>query len=312
MKMKNMMGIIMVMVLTISLISSSGAAAATSNAPTFKVDGKLFVTPVGEPTPYINKDNRTMGSLRLLAAALGVESKHIKWDQAKNTATLTRGSNTVSVTVGKKAITVNRKSVTMDTVAEMKQNRVFIPARFIAQGLGVTISFDGSTNTVNFITGTTEVVNNNFADYGLKQVQELPISIAAGGLEVTYHDAFLYKANSIEGRALNQKYEFTRFDTANHLLFMKVTITNKSSKSITMNYSDLQIKMGAMNARGEELNFGFSEQDDYLYTWELEPNESITGHVAFLKYNDAPIDWIVLSTFHRDAVNSILIAEKVK
>lgn len=311
MKMKNMIGRIMVLVLTISLISSS-AAAATSNVPTFKVDGRLFVTPAGEPAPYINKDNRTMGSLRLIANAVGVESKSIKWDNVKQTATLTRGSNTVSVTVGKKAITVNGKSVTMDTSAEMKQNRVFIPARFIAQGLGVSISFDGSTNTVNFITGTTEVVNNNFTDYGLTQVNELPISIAAGGLEVTYHEAFLYKANSVEAKALNDKYNIIDYDIASHLLWMKVTITNKSNKTITRDYSDLEQKISVVIASGKTLSYGFSKQEDYLYNWSLEPNESITGYVAFLKKDDTSIDRIVLSTTHKTKNNADFIAKKVE
>lgn len=306
--MKKMIAMILSMMMVISL---AGSVTAASKVPTFKVDGRLFVTPAGEPQPYINKDNRTMGSLRLIANALGVESKNIKWDNAKQTATLSRGSNTVSVTVGKKVITVNGKSVTMDTVAEMKQGRVFIPARFIGQGLGVTVKFESATNTVNFITGEKEVVNHNFADYGLEEVKALPISIAAGGLEFTYHDAFLYKANSVEGKALQQKYKFDEYDLANHILFMKVTITNKTNKSIARDYSDLQLKIGALTAMGKTLSYGFSNNDDYLYTWSLEPSESVTGYVALLKKDDSPIDFIVISSKHGTINNPVLIAEKV-
>lgn len=307
--MRKTLAMVVAVVLLFSMLGS--VSAATSNVPTFKVDGKLFVTPTGEPQPYINKDNRTMGSLRLIANALGVEDKNIKWDNAKQTATLSRGSNTVSVTVGKKAITVNGKSVTMDTVAEKKQGRVFIPARFIAQGLGVKISFDSASNTVNFITGDKEVVNHNFADYGLKEVKALPISIAAGGLKVTYHDAFLYKADSAEGKALQQKYKFDEYDLANHILFMKVTITNKTKKSIDRDYSDLQQKIEVMDAFSKNLSYGFSDNDDYLYSWSLGPNESITGYVAFLKKTNSDIDFIVLSTVHKDAMNTVRVAEKV-
>jgi len=306
--MKKGLTIILTIILLFSMLGT--VSAATSNVPTFKVDGRLLVTPDGEPQPYINKDNRTMGSLRLIAAALGVENKHIQWDQAKQTATLARGNNKVSVTVGKKVITVNGKSVTMDTVAEMKQGRVFIPARFIAQGLGVKISFDSATNTVNFLTGA-KVVNNNFADYGLTQVKELPIAISAGGLEVTYHEAFLYKTDSAEALALHKKYNFSRYDKANHILWLKVTITNKSSKEIVRDYRDLQMKIGGMNALSESMDYGFSKEKDFLYTWTLQPNESISGHVVLMKYNTASIDFISFTTKHKIYINDVTIAEKV-
>jgi len=217
--MKKSLSVLLALALMISLVSS--VAAASANVPTFKVDGKLFVTPTGEPQPYINKDNRTMGSLRLIAAALGVESKNIKWNNTSQVATLTRGSNTVSVTVGKKSITVNGKPVTMDTAAEMKQGRVFIPARFIAQGLGVKIGFDNASNTVNFTTSTSKVATSNFEDYGMKQLEQLPVTVTANGLEVIYHEALLYKTTSAEGKALNEKYAFPRYDRANHVLWLR-------------------------------------------------------------------------------------------
>jgi len=304
-------GIAMLLTLVMMMTMIGSVSAAGNNVPSFKVDGRIFVTPTGEPQPYINKDNRTMGSLRLIANAVGVESKNIKWDNVKQTATLVRGENTVSVTVGKKAITVNGKSVTMDTVAEMKQGRVFIPARFIGQGLGVTVKFDGATNSVNFITGDNAVVNNNFADYGLTQVKELPIAIAAGGLEITYHDAFLYKTNSAEAKAIQDKYKLDIFEDSSHLLWMKVTITNKSTKTIARDYSDQQMKIGIKDDLGEKLSYAFSDQDDYLYSWVLEPNDSISGYVGHLKKNNNPINFIVLSTIHKNAINSVLIAEKV-
>ncbi|MCM3632916.1 copper amine oxidase N-terminal domain-containing protein [Paenibacillus camelliae] len=295
----------------ILLVTLPITTSASSNPPNFYVDGQLFFTPSGEPVPYINKEQRTMGSLRLIATALGVESKNIKWDNAKQTATLTRGKYAVSVTVGKKVIIVNGKNVTMDTVAEMKQNRIFIPARFIAQGLGMKISFDSATNTVNFITGDKDVVYHNFANYGLTQLKELPIAIAAGGLEITYHDAFLYKTNSMEGKAINSRYNIVDYDIGSHLLWMKVTLKNNSDKKIASNYSDLQLKIGVLSAFGKTLSYGFSKEDDYIYTWSLEPNESITGYVAFLKKDDSQIDRIVLSTTHGTANNAVRIAEKV-
>lgn len=314
--MRKTLAMVVAVVLLFSMLGS--ASAATSNIPTFKVDGKLFVTPAGEPQPYINKDNRTMGSLRLIANALGVEDKNIKWDSAKNTATLTRGSNTVSVTVGKKVITVNGKSVTMDTVAEKKQGRVFIPARFIGQGLGVTVKFESATNTVNFITGEKEVVNNNFSDYGMKQLEKLPITLTANNLEITYHEAFLYKTTSAEGKSLNEKYGFPRFDLANHVLFMKVTITNKGTKNIAYDYSDLEQKIGATYASARSFSpslatkYTIEKNGDYINTWSLEPGKSFTGNIALLKNDNVGITFIELWTANKNSIDFKTIAEKVE
>lgn len=315
--MKKSLSILLALALMISLVSS--VAAASANVPTFKVDGKLFVTPTGEPQPYINKDNRTMGSLRLIAAALGVESKNIKWNNTAQVATLTRGTNTVAVTVGKKSITVNGKPVTMDTAAEMKQGRVFIPARFIAQGLGVKISFDSASNTVNFTTGTSTVVTNNFSDYGMKQLEQLPITLTANKLEVTYHEAFLYKTTSAEGKALNEKYAFPRFDLANHILWMKVTITNKGSKKIAYDYSDMENKIRASYASARSFSpqsiatkNSLDNKGDYINTWSLEPGESITGQVALLKNDDADIKFVNIMTVNKDIADFKTLAEKVE
>lgn len=305
-------GIAMLLTLVMMMTMIGSVSAAGNNVPSFKVDGRMFVTPTGEPQPYINKDNRTMGSLRLIANAVGVESKNIKWDNAKQTATLVRGENTVSVTVGKKAITVNGKSVTMDTVAEMKQGRVFIPARFIAQGLGVKISFDSPTNTVNFITGDNAVVNNNFADYGLKVVETFPLTIASNGLSVKYHEVFLYKTDSAEAKALHEKHDFFMYHEANHILLAKVTLENTGSKVIARDYSDLEQKIHASNGSGTSFSPTFAQKQDanYIHTWRLEPKQSITGYVALLKKNHAPIDFFGLETIHRDVSNFKFVAKK--
>ena len=312
--MKKTITLLLSIVLLFGLVGSVGAAS--KDVPMFKVNGKLFVTPTGEPAPYINKDNRTMGSLRLIASALGVENKNITWSSATNTATLVRGENTVSVVVGKKEITVNGKKVVMDTVSEMKKGRVFIPARFIAQGLGVKISFDNASNTVHFTTGTTEVATNNFADYGMKVLEQLPITIKANNLEITYHEAFLYKTTSAEGKALYEKYTFPRYNRANHVLFLKVTITNKGTKTIAYDYSDLEPKIRASYATSRSFeislanNNSLENKGDYINKWSLEPGKSITGHVALLKNDDADIQFVDIMTVNKDILNFNTLAEK--
>ncbi|MFD2505778.1 copper amine oxidase N-terminal domain-containing protein [Paenibacillus septentrionalis] len=305
------------LVMMMTMIGS--VSAAGNNVPSFKVDGRMFVTPTGEPQPYINKDNRTMGSLRLIANAVGVESKNIKWDNAKQTATLVRGENTVSVTVGKKAITVNGKSVTMDTVAEMKQGRVFIPARFIAQGLGVKISFDSATNSVLFLTkDASEVSYDNFEDMGFKRLVNVPFTQeTTDGLKLTVHSAYLYKTSSVEGKALQKKYDFYDYDKATDILFLNITLENNTGRIVQENYHDMNPKMYAVTNIGTIMEQAISSvyignnNETYIRDYRLESGESITSSIAFLNVKGVEIDFIGIEARFKAGSNYKEIAERV-
>lgn len=308
---------IIVLMCCLLVVGMAGiVGAASSDSPMFKVNGKLFVTPKGEPAPYVNKDARTMGSLRLIASALGVESKNIKWNTSTNTATLVRGTNTVSVVVGKKEMTVNGKKVVMDTVAEMKQGRVFIPARFIAQGLGVKIGYESATGTVLFYTG--EVVKHNFEDYGLTPLEKLPLVLKTGGLQLTVNEAYIYPTSATEAKALNDKYEFEYFNDAYYLLWTNVTLENTSNKRITTDYRDMLEKIFVMNGFGNSMNYGYSNIEKYYFPnnseilteWVLEPGEKVTSNVPFLELKNKKLEFVGIGVQTTTGTDYVRLAEK--
>src|SRR5690606_34645755 len=220
-----------VTVIMLAFIISVGAPTsvhASTISPIFIVDGRTFHTPTGEPAPYLNKDNRTMGSIRLVGNALGVADKDIKWNSATQTATMTKGEKKVEVTVGKKVMKMNGSNVTMDTLAEKKQGRVFIPVRYIAQGLGVNMKYDTPTATLHLYTKKLEDVSmDNFDDLGMKRVNKLPLTLATpDGLKLTVHSAYIYKTSDTAAKDLHKKYEFWYFEEATHLVWMSVTLEN--------------------------------------------------------------------------------------
>ena len=51
--------------------------------------------------------------------------------------------------MGSKEIRVNGEKVLMDTVAEVKNQRIFIPARYLAEGLGAKIYWDQEDQTAS-------------------------------------------------------------------------------------------------------------------------------------------------------------------
>jgi hypothetical protein len=88
--------------------------------------------------------------IRFFAAALGVpnDENHIAWDAENRTAAIVSDDKAVYITVGKREIVANENIVIMDTVAEIKNSRVFIPARYLAEALGCNVQWDGANNRV--------------------------------------------------------------------------------------------------------------------------------------------------------------------
>lgn len=151
--MKKILNVLLAVALFLSLMPSV-VYAAEMKPINIIINGEIFVSPEGEPAPYANKDQRTLIPIRFFAEKLGVpnDQEHIKWDQETQTATITDGKNTVEIPLGSKEIAVNGEKVLMDTVAEAKDGRVFIPARYLAEGLGANVYWDQEDQTAVFMT----------------------------------------------------------------------------------------------------------------------------------------------------------------
>ncbi len=102
----------------------------------------------------INRNNRTMLPVRVLANAFGVANDGIKWDAATRTATLKNADVTITVTIDKPSMTVNGETVALDSPAIIENNRTYLPVRAIANALGVSndnIAWDGATSTATLV-----------------------------------------------------------------------------------------------------------------------------------------------------------------
>ena len=66
----------------------------------------------------------------------------VDWDDTSKTATITKeNGDVVKVTLGSDVLTVNNKSSQMDTTAIIKDDRTFIPVRFVAEALGLEVEW---------------------------------------------------------------------------------------------------------------------------------------------------------------------------
>jgi len=314
---------LIVTVIMLAFIISVGVPTpvhASTISPIFIVDGRTFHTPTGEPAPYLNKDNRTMGSIRLVGNALGVADKNIKWDSKTETATMTKGDKKVEVTVGKKVMKVNGVNVTMDTLAEKKQGRVFIPVRFIAKGLGVNMQYDTPTATLHLFTKKLEDLSmDNFDDLGLRRLEKLPISMTTpDGLKLTVHSAYIYKTSDKAAKDLDKKYDFWDFENATDLLWMSVTLENTGKKRISKDYRDMLQKISVSYGMYKPMKYTVSDlpkhdklnNSEVLWSWVLEPGEKITSNAPFLKMEKGNIDLIEINVNTNAGSDFKVIVEK--
>jgi hypothetical protein len=97
--------------------------------------------------PYA-KDNRTYVPVRYLAYSLGVAPEGIAWNQESQTVTVSSGGTTVNMTIGSNIMTVNGTPTTMDVAPEAVDGRTMLPARYLAEALGATVTWNATTNSI--------------------------------------------------------------------------------------------------------------------------------------------------------------------
>jgi hypothetical protein len=113
---------------------------------TFTVDGNSQTL----DSPPIIKNGRTLVPIRAIIEALG---GNVGWDGTARKATVTLGSKSIALWIGKSTATVNGVSKPIDTVdtrvvPEIISGRTMLPLRFVTESLGATLGWDPNTQTI--------------------------------------------------------------------------------------------------------------------------------------------------------------------
>ena len=114
-----------------------GESKYTSNGEEVEMDAATFI-----------QNNRTYVPVRYLANACGVSDADILWSDANRTVTLTGKNTVVKLTVGSNIITTSTGTITADVPVIIKDNRTYLPARFVANAFGAEVTWDDATRTV--------------------------------------------------------------------------------------------------------------------------------------------------------------------
>jgi len=98
------------------------------------------------------KDDRTFVPVRFLAYALSVPEEGVQWNGETQTVTITKDETAIELKIGSTVETVNGEPIKMDVAPYIKETgtggRTMLPARWIAEPLGATVTWDETTQQV--------------------------------------------------------------------------------------------------------------------------------------------------------------------
>lgn len=104
-----------------------------------------FLKEDGLGTPFINKKNRIMIPLRKSLEAIGAS---VEYDMENSAVNVKKGETTIKISINNNIIFVNGKQAEMDTIAVVKDQRVYIPLRSIFEAFGYKAEWHENSRTV--------------------------------------------------------------------------------------------------------------------------------------------------------------------
>lgn len=128
--------------------------AGAAEGPVEKSDIKLIVNNLSIKLPDVPLilGGRTLLPLRATLTALGVpnDDDHIIWNGDDGSVTIINGGNTIFLKVGSKMAVSDGRTVELDTapVIYPKNQRVYIPVRFVSNAVGKEVAWEDATRTV--------------------------------------------------------------------------------------------------------------------------------------------------------------------
>ncbi|QDY82095.1 copper amine oxidase N-terminal domain-containing protein [Paenibacillus polymyxa] len=124
--------------LAIFLCISSSTAYAAQNQ--IKVDGVTVTTDV---KPEM-KNKRVMVPLRVISESLGA---NVEWSDSE--VSLVKSEMKVKLAINKSTAEKNGKKIPLDVKPYTKNNRTYVPLRFIAEAFGCNVNYSNFTVTVD-------------------------------------------------------------------------------------------------------------------------------------------------------------------
>ncbi len=133
---------ILSILLVIVIIFSSIVSLAFELPLRVVVNGKKVDFP--DAQPFVDENSRTQVPARFVTEALGAT---VGWNGETKTVTVKRGEKTVEVSIDKNEMYINGEMKWQDTAPRLKDDRTFVPLRFVSEALGAKVEWSGEIRT---------------------------------------------------------------------------------------------------------------------------------------------------------------------
>lgn len=148
--MKIKLRILIILLILLSVLTNTAKASPLQQVTFFvgqtsySLDGRLTVM---DAVPFV-ENGRAFVPVRYLALALGVPESKIVWNPSSLTVTLTKGNVKTVMTLDSNIIYINGQSRQIDAIPLMRNDRTYLPARYVAEAFGYEVSWDDSRQAV--------------------------------------------------------------------------------------------------------------------------------------------------------------------
>ena len=151
--------------LVISIALSSiliGNVSAKTNQKDIKIE-------ISDVAPFINNE-RTLVPIRVISENLGY---NVNWDNNSRKVTVKNSDKTIELFIDKKNVSVNGVDNSIDVAPMIKNERTFVPLRFISESFDNDVKWDNNTRTVRINKKEVKVaniLNNSNANSAYKSI----------------------------------------------------------------------------------------------------------------------------------------------
>lgn len=185
----------------------------------------------------------------------------------------------------------------------MKKTILKVSAAVLLVGQLLSLGGDFKTHTAeaaaSSTTTATPVMMDNLFKYGLKKDVELPVTATAEGLSYTLHKIMIFDFDSTTAKALRKQYDYDDYDYGGiivdpeYFIWTKITITNKSEKTVQRGVSDMIYKWRIFFKDGGEAQPALPTKmrlvpnsKEALRNFTLKPGQSLTTYQALYYKGD--------------------------
>jgi len=155
---KFLMGILStVMALTLVSGASAEYEGYIIEGINVKVNNKVIDFP--DKKPYmVYTYQRVMIPVRFVSEALGAK---VEWDINTKTLKMIRSGKTITMKLGEKQAFVNGERYLFESPAAMKDNRIFVPLRFISEIFGCNVEYFSKEKTAVITSGELQPIKDS-------------------------------------------------------------------------------------------------------------------------------------------------------